>query len=173
MKFYRLGCCVFFVGLAFTSCNGRSLDLVNQRNANPSASSTNSNSPINQNKRDTQSDQTLYYLDLNKPHLEQPVAPGDPEAERAKFVEVEVTEVTNPQDHPVRFEVRYQPKDQEPIFLGSFSLYPSRRPGTFIVATQGKVRGEGKIILSLVTSEKLKAGDTLRVGVKKIRLRKE
>ncbi len=173
MNFYRLGCCVCLVAFAFTSCNGRSLDLVNKGNANASVSSTNSNSAQNQNKGDTKSDETLYYLDLNKPHIEQPIEPGDREVEGSKFVQVEVTEVNNPQKYSVRFEVSYQPKDQEKIFLGSFSLYPPDNPGKFIVPTHGKVRGEGKIILSLVTSEKAKAGDTLKVAVKRIRLRRE
>ena len=172
MKFHRLGVCVCLVTFAFTSCNGTSLDL-NQRNVNASPSATNSNSSINQNKADTKSEKTLYYLDLDKPQVEQPISPEDTAVERAKFVEVEVSEVTNPQNYPVRFEVRYQPKDQEQILLGSFSLYPSNNPGTFIVATQGKVRSEGKIILTLVTSEKAKPGDLLKVGVKRIRLRKE
>ncbi|HET6893741.1 MAG TPA: hypothetical protein VFH31_21770 [Pyrinomonadaceae bacterium] len=134
---------------------------------------TNSNTRTNQNKGDTKSDEPLYYLDLNKPQVEQPIPPGDTEVEGAKFVEVKVTEVTNPQNYPVRFQVYYQPKNQEKIFLGSFSLYPSHNPGKFIVPTQGRVKGEGKLVLALVTSEKARPGDTLKVGVKRIRLRKE
>ena len=167
MKFYRLGYGVCLVAFAFTSCNGRSLDLVNEGNANASVSPTNS---ANQ-KKDAKSDEPLYYLDLNKPQIEQPIEPGDREVERSKFVQIEVSEVNNPQKYPVKFEVSYQPKDQEKIFLGSFSLFPPNNPGKFIVPTQGKVKGEGKIILSLVTSEQAKAADTLRVGVKRIRFR--
>lgn len=171
MKFYRLGYGVCLVAFAFTSCNGRSLDLVNEGNANASVSSTNSASQKNQN--DTKSDEPLYYLDLKKPQIEQSIEPGDREVERSKFVQVEVTEVNNPQKYPVKFEVSFQPKDQEKILLGSFSLFPPNNPGKFIVATQGKVKGEGKIILTLLTSEQAKAADTLRVGVKRIRLRSE
>ena len=168
MKFYRLGYGVCLVAFAFTSCNGRSLDLVNEGNANAPVSPTNSVSQKNDNK----SDEPLYYLDLNKPQIEQSLEPGDREVEGSKFVQVEVAEVHNPQKYPVKFEVSYQPKDQEKIFLGSFSLFPPNNPGKFIVATQGKVKGEGKIILSLVTSD-AKAGDTLKIGVKRIRLRSE
>ena len=88
-------------------------------------------------------------------------------------MQVEVSEVNNPQKYPIKFEVSYQPKDQEKIFLGSFSLFPPNNPGKFIVATQGKVKGEGKIILSLVTSAQAKSAETLKVGVKRIRLRSE
>ena len=168
MKFHRLGYGVCLVAFAFTSCNGRSLDLVNEGNANASVNST---SP--QKKNDTKSDEPLYYLDLNNPQIEQLIEPTDREVEGSKFVQVEVTEVNNPQKYPVKFEVSYQPKDQEKIFLGSFSLFPPNNPGKFIVATQGKVKGDGKIILSMVTSEQAKAADTLKVGVKRIRFRSE
>jgi hypothetical protein len=144
------------------------LDLVNEGNANATVSSTNSTQ-----KNDAKSDEPLYYLDLNKPQIEQSLEPGDREVERSKFVEVEVTEVNNPQKYPVKFQVSFQPKDGEKILLGSFSLFPPNNPGKFIVATQGKVKGEGKIILSLVTSDQAKAADTLKVGVKRIRFRSE
>lgn len=170
MKFYRLCCGLCLVTFAFTSCNGTSLDLVNRGNSNVSPSSTNSSGPQNQNSK---SDETLYYLDLNKPHVEQSIELADRDVEGSKFVQVEVSEVNNPQKYPVRFEVSYQPKDEKKILLGSFSLFPPNNPGKFIVPTQGKVKGEGKIILSLVASEQAKSTDTLRVGVKRIRLRKE
>lgn len=156
--FYRLGCCACLVVVAFTSCNGGSLELVNQKQ---------------ENKEAAKSDETLYHLDINKTKIEQPVEPGNREVEGAKFVQVEVSEVNNPQKYPVKLEVSYQPKDQEKIFLGSFSLFPPNNPGKFIVPTQGRVKGEGKIILTLVTSEQAKAGDTLKVGVKRLQFRKE
>ena len=173
MKFHRLGYGVFLVAFAFTSCNGRSLDLVNEGNANASANGSISSTNSSAQKNDAKSDEPLYYLDLNKPQIEQLIDTGDGEVERSKFVQVEVAEVHNPQKYPVKFEVSYQPKDQEKIFLGSFSLFPPNNPGKFIVATQGKVKGEGKIILSMVTSEQAKASDTLKVGVKRIRFRSE
>lgn len=171
MKFYRLGYGVCLVAFAFTSCNGRSLDLVNEGNANAPVSSTNSASAQNQN--DSKTDKTLYYLDLNNPQIEQSIEPEDREVEKSKFVQVEVSEVNNPQKYPIKFQVSFQPKDGEKILLGGFSLFPPNNPGKFIVATQGKVRGEGKIILLLVTAEDAKAADTLKVGVKRIRLRSE
>lgn len=155
---YRLGFCVCLVAVGFTSCNGGSLDLVNQKQ---------------QNKEAAESDETLYHLDLNKTQIEQPVEPGNREVEGSKFVQVEVSEVNNPQKYPVKFEVSYQPKDQEKILLGIFSLFPPNNPGKFIVPTQGRVKGEGKLILTLVTSDQAKAGDTLKVGVKRLQFRRE
>lgn len=171
MKFYRLCCGLCLVTFAFASCNGgTSLDLVNQGNSNASPSSTNSTSPPNQNSK---SDEPLYYLDLNKPSVERSIELANRDVEGLKFVQVEVSEVNNPQKYPVKFEVSYQPKDEKKILLGTFSLFPPNNPGKFIVPTHGKVKGEGKIILSLVVSEQAKAGDTLRVGVKRIRLMRE
>jgi hypothetical protein len=146
------------VGVAFASCNGGSVDLVNQEK---------------QNKEAAKSDESLYHLDLNKTQIEQPVEAGNREVEASKFVQVEVSEVNNPQKNPVKFEVSFQPRDQEKILLGSFSLFPPNNPGKFIVPTQGRVKGEGKIILTLVTSEQAKAGDTLKVAVKRLQFRRE
>ena len=45
--FYRLGSCAYLVALAFASCDGRSIDSGNQRNANALASSKNPSSQQN------------------------------------------------------------------------------------------------------------------------------
>lgn len=86
-----------------------------------------------------------------------------------KFVQVEVTEVLNPKKFPLTFEVRYQSKSDVKTYLGSFSLYPSDNPGKFIVATQGRLKDEGAIVLSLVIPAKVDAGDTIKVTVKRIK----
>jgi hypothetical protein len=116
------------------------------------------------------SDETLYYLDNNNPSLTQPLEAKDGPFDRYKFVQVEVTEVINPKKYPLTFEVRYLSKSNEKTYLGSFSLYPADNPGKFIVATQGKLKDEGAIILSLVVPDKIGAGDTIKVAVKKIKL---
>jgi hypothetical protein len=113
---------------------------------------------------------TLYYLDINKPSIRQALDPRNVGAEPYKFVRVEVAEVVNPKKHPLTFEVRYQSKSDVIAYLGSFSLYPSDNPGKFIVATQGKVKDEGAIILSLVTPDKTDSRDTIRVTVRKLQL---
>jgi len=116
---------------------------------------------------------TLYYLDINKPSFEQAIEPGIAANAMPKFVQVEVTQVTNPKKHPLTFEVRYRSTSNAPIYLGSFSLYPSDNPGKFLVATQGMVTGEGAIILSLVTPDKTDSRDVIRVAVKPPKLLKE
>jgi hypothetical protein len=114
------------------------------------------------------SDATVFHLNLASRSITQRVEPDD--VAGARFVQVEVTEVANRRKIPLSFEVRYQAKDDTRIYLGSFALYPPDNPGKFIVATQGKVKGDGAIVLTLVISEKVDAADVVDVGIKRIRL---
>lgn len=116
-------------------------------------------------------DAAVFYLDLAHRSITQPVEPN--ELSGARFVQVEVTEVVNRKRVPLSFEVRYQAKDKTRIYLGSFALYPADNPGKFIVATQGKVKGDGAIVLTLVVPEKVEAEDVVKVGIKRISLVRE
>jgi hypothetical protein len=117
-----------------------------------------------------QGEGALYHLDFKNPSVQQAIETlgGSPQAYR--FVQVEVAEVANPRNHPLSFEVRFQSKDGAMTFLGSFSLYPSDNPGKFIVPTQGRLKGEGAIILSMVTRDTIGGQDPTRVAVKRMRL---
>lgn len=117
--------------------------------------------------------ETLYYLDINKPGIVQPLDSRNMDQGRSyKFVQVEVANVVNPKKYPLTFQVHYQLNSDVKTYLGSFSLYPADNPGKFIVATQGKLKNEGAIVLSLVIPPDVEAGDTIKVGVKKIKLLK-
>ena len=111
---------------------------------------------------------TLYHLDAQKPTLVQAIEPAD-RAPDSKFLQVEVVEVKNPKNLVATFKVEYQTKNQEKIFLGTFSLYPSDNPGKFIVPTQGKVRNEGAVVLTLVVPDDFKSGDVFSVAVKRMK----
>jgi len=115
----------------------------------------------------------LSYLNADKPTLSQPIELDDKVEEGCKFVEVEVAEVRNPQKYTATFRVEYQIKPNEKISLGSFSLYPSDNPGKFIVPTQGRLRNEGAIVLSLIIPDNFGSGDVLSVGVRKIKFLKQ
>ncbi len=153
----KVCCCFCFSILSLTSCSSKTLDLVNS-----DSSKRNENNSV-------RSDEKLYYLDLNSPSIVQPIDSSEKGPEGYRFVEVEVAEVVNLKNYPVAFKVYYQTKSEEKLYLGSFGLYPSDNPGKFIVATQGKLKNEGAIILSLVIPDKVNAGDTLKVGVKRIK----
>lgn len=167
---YRLGWRVCFVVMFSTSCHAGPISSVqpNSDTANHSASPPARSEP---NSNDTKDDETLYYLDLQHQSIEQPLE-GNPEVEGSKFVQVEISKVVNPRKYGLGFRVYYQPSENERVYLGSFSLFPADNPGRFIVATQGKVRKEGKIILSLETRVKVEPDSSLKVGVKKIRFTK-
>ena len=156
MRFYRLGLCVCLLTFAVASCAGTALNVGMPQNANTATS------PSNQNDKN---DQAVFSLDLQNPEITQKIRPGDGDPATARFVQVEVIKVTNPQKRTAQFQVHYQPNDGEKILLGAFSLYPPDNPGKFIVPTQGKVKAEGQLILSLVKSDEVVAGDVVKVDV--------
>jgi hypothetical protein len=119
------------------------------------------------------SHEKLSYLNADKPTLSQPIELADKVDEGCKFVEVEIAEVRNPQKYTATFTVEYQAKTNEKIKLGSFSLYPSDNPGKFIVPTQGRLRNEGAIVLSLIIPDDFRRGDVFSVGVKRIKFLKQ
>lgn len=151
----RGGWALCFIIILGSSCNGNVLKLTN-----------------NSEDRHATADNRLSYLDAGKPTLVQSIQPGD-KAGQADFVQVEVVEVQNPKLHAATFKVEYQTKGNEKIFLGTFSLYPSDGPGKFIVPTQGKLKDEGAIVLSLVIPDDFQSGDVLRAGVRKMRFVKK
>lgn len=158
---HELCCCVCLILLLCTSCSSRTVELVDSGDGDNVIKRDDSNNVIKSGDS--------YSLDLRKPSVTQPIEPRSGGHEGYKFVQVEVTEVVNPKKYPLTFEVRYQAKNDEKTYLGSFSLYPNDNPGKFIVATQGKVKNEGAIVLSLVIPNKIDAGDTIKVTVKKIK----
>src|SRR5438093_114030 len=67
---------------------------------------------------------TLYYLDLTKPTVQQEIDSITARGGLYKFVQIEVVEVTNSKKHALTFDVRYRPTNGAETLLGSFSLYP-------------------------------------------------
>lgn len=94
----------------------------------------------------------MHHLDFGKPMATMPVTQAN--AAQAKFVQVRVAHVENPARVALSFGVAYRSNRGEEIALGSFSLYPSDNPGTFIVPTQGKVRTGGSIVVRLESPDK-------------------
>ena len=149
----KLSVFICLTAISLTSCSGQTLNLVNSE----------------ANKRNTVSnDEKLYYLDLNSLSVVQPLSRHE-NAEGNRFVQVEVVKVVNPKKLPVAFKVYYQTMTNEQVYLGSFGLFPSDNPGKFIVATQGKLKNEGAIVLTLVKPDKSEAEDIIKVAVRKIR----
>src|SRR5579862_8602594 len=75
----------------------------------------------------------MHTLDLANTTHEQPVDPAGAKPGDTKFVEVEIAQVVNPGAAGLSFEVFFEPAGAPRRFLGTFSLFPADRPGTFIV----------------------------------------
>jgi hypothetical protein len=96
-----------------------------------------------------------------------PEASGDPSA---RFVRVDIAEVLNPEVRGLVFDVAYRPDQGPEINLGSFSLYPSDRPGRFIVPTQSHVKAGGSIVVTMTVLDAAKVDQRLRVCVRSVAL---
>ncbi len=95
----------------------------------------------------------------------------DPEVtapQTKKFVQINVAEVINPQRIPLSFEVHYRNVQGEKIFLGTFSLFPPDNPGTFIVATGGRLQTGGTVIVSLIPLQEINVQSEVQVCLKRI-----
>ena len=107
-------------------------------------------------------------LDLSSPTLVEPLGEQAAAARENKFVRLEVVNVVNPKRLPVTVRVDYAPPTGARVHLGSFSLFPSDRPGKFIVATQGRVSRGGAIVLTLEKPRSLAPSDTIRIAIRPI-----
>ena len=116
---------------------------------------------------------TLYHLDMHNSEISQPIAHTSLKGHEYRYVEIEITQVTNPKLYPLTFYVYYQPITSEKVLLGSFGPYPANNPGKFIVSTHGKPLKEGSLILSLIIPVKTHPNDTVKVTVKKLVLREK
>ena len=116
---------------------------------------------------------TVYRLDLRAPRGRQ-VLRGDSSAiAAAKFVAINVSEVTNPGKLSLTFEVHYQPERGESALLGTVTLFPADNPGQFIIATGGRLRMNGALTVTLVSPDSGAKRDAVRVSVRPLTLVRE
>lgn len=112
----------------------------------------------------------LREMNLVSPTLVEPLRDLPAASLENRFVHVEVVTVVNPRRLPVTVRVDYAPPTGNRVHLGSFSLFPSDRPGKFIVATQGRVSRDGSIVLSLEKPGAATPSDTVRIAIRPITL---
>ena len=130
----------------------------------------------NQQSRPVSKRIVAHVLDLAHRSLEESIEPRLREPGRQKFVQVEVSAVHNPDLIPISFEVRFtsnRDATAEEIFLGVFSLFPPDNPGTFIVATRGRLESSGTIRVSIELPGARPTSQTLTVNVEPLSLREE
>lgn len=114
-----------------------------------------------------------FSLDLANRSVTKPIGPELADPASAKLVEIDVSEVENPKKIRLTFEVHYQSGNGEKLQLGSFALYPPDNPGTFLVATRGRLRSGGAIVLSMKVLDEVGPQDRAQVTVRSISLRQE
>jgi len=110
------------------------------------------------------------YLDVARTMLTQPVDPTVAKAGETKFVEVQVADVVNPANAGLTFEVHFEATGAPRVLLGTFSLFPANNPGTFLVATQGKVDRTGTLMVTMLVTDPVPPGAALRVGIGRLGL---
>ena len=157
-NFHNLCCCLCFASIALTSCSA--------------ATSTNS-SPVARVDSDGGKGDSLFHLDLKTRTVVQAIEAQDGVDPGTRFVQIEVVSVTNPKRYALLFQLSYQPRNGEKIYLGSFSLYPADNPGKFIVATQGKLKNEGSLALTMVLSDEPEPQAAVKVSIKKMTFRRQ
>jgi hypothetical protein len=150
--------CLCLVAVALSSC----------RAANSTYHPPSGDDAITQEKKDS-----LLYLDLRTPTVTQKIAPQDKLASGCKFVQIEISQITNPKRYAIQFELFYLPTNNDKVYLGSFGPFPADNPGKFIVATQGKVRDQGSLMLSMILIDKPEPQDEIKVALKKMICRPE
>jgi hypothetical protein len=109
-------------------------------------------------------------LDLSHPTISQAVDVARDNGRTAKFVQVEVAEVINPNRYGLTFDVTFRSADAATVRLGTFSLFPADNPGTFIVPTQGKIVTNGTLAISMTVTDTPVANAPLKVTIRKILL---
>lgn len=112
-----------------------------------------------------------YELSLANPTAQQLIGADVADPQMQRFVQMEVTKVTNPLRIPLSFDVHFQPAQGEKISLGSFSLFPPDNPGKFIVAAQGKLRTGGTVSVTLVPFQHAGGEEQIRVRLARIAFR--
>lgn len=114
-----------------------------------------------------------YELSLANPTAQQEIGADVRHPESQKFVEIEVTQVNNPQRLPLSFEVQFQPARGEKVRLGTFSLFPPDNPGKFLVATKTQLRAGGTLSVTLVPLRRTDDEEQIRVRLKRLSFRLE
>lgn len=105
-------------------------------------------------------------LDLKNREIVQPIGSELADPARQKYVRVQITDVHNPRELRLTFEVRYRFHDSKEVLLGTFALFPPNNPGNFIVATRGELRKGGAVVLSMKILDEVKPGDEVRLAMK-------
>lgn len=115
---------------------------------------------------------SLRYLDTAHPTLTQRVEVAAQRARSARFVRVDIVQVTNPKEVALSFDVFFEPHEGARVWLGTFGPFPADNPGKFIIPTKGIVRAGGALVVSMVIPQGTAGAEAaaIRVAVGRITL---
>lgn len=118
-------------------------------------------------------EEAVHHLDLAAPSATRVIGPDVAEPRARKLVQIEVTAVDNPERVPIGLDVIRRGPSGEETRLGSVSLFPPDNPGTFVVATGGRLGAGDVVEIRLVVLGDAPADAPIRVDLGPIVLRRE
>lgn len=113
---------------------------------------------------------SLIELTLTQPLHRRAAASLGADLRTLGFVRLEVVSVVNPQRLALSLEVLQSLPQQADSLLGMVSLFPADNPGTFVVATGGRLRADGVLTVRLVSPDSGSARDGVRLSLRPITL---
>ena len=111
---------------------------------------------------------TIYTISSMNPSFQQTLK-DVASAGQKKFVRITAREIINPAQLAITFDLYYITGNKTE-FLGSVAPFPSDNPGSYIIATAGKLKSDGELELRLKFPEDWNKKDRLEVKFKKLTL---
>lgn len=90
---------------------------------------------------------SIYSIDLSNTSFRQAIGAKE-KIEEKKFVRITVKEIVNPAQVAISFDLYYVEGEKKEM-LGSVAPFPANNPGSYIIATSGKIRTQGLLELNL------------------------
>jgi hypothetical protein len=109
----------------------------------------------------------MYSLNLEKRMVEQRIDDSVVHPEAIKFIQIDVVAVYNPQQIPILFKVHHITGKEAMQQLGTFGLFPPDNPGTFVVATNGRLRANDTIKVAFSPLGTINHNLDIRVSIKR------
>ncbi|HEV8270409.1 MAG TPA: hypothetical protein VGQ04_03830 [Chitinophagaceae bacterium] len=111
---------------------------------------------------------TIYTISPAQPAFSQAVQITDSFSKK-KFVSITVANIINPDLVPITFELYWQSEGKNEL-LGSVAPFPANNPGSFLIATAGKLRTDGRLELRLGLPPEFKNKNKLEVKIRKLKI---